>query len=193
MAWVRIHDGALSHPKLCALFSWRDPLHVWIWGLTHSQMHLTDGLIARDTVPAQGRKAVEILIARGLWDLHDAGWKIHDFSKWNDTRAKIQKARKASRVRLSAWRMKQQRNAVSNGRETPTHATPRHATTIKNPPTPRAVAQGASRPRLTRDLRKQSERVLSLKFGHCPHDPACANREACVQAIADEIRAKVAS
>jgi hypothetical protein len=68
MPWVRLHDGALTHPKIGRLVNLSHPFDLWIWGLTQAQMHMTDGLIAADSVPRKAHKAAGALVARGLWE-----------------------------------------------------------------------------------------------------------------------------
>lgn len=60
----------------------------------------------------------------------------------------------------------------------------------KNPPTP--LERGAV-VRVTRKLRERAKEILRQRFGHCQHEPTCANHDACVQAIAEELALKVAS
>lgn len=60
----------------------------------------------------------------------------------------------------------------------------------KNPPTPLADAKGGVR--LTRQLRKRAEEIRRIRFGECKHDPTCQSVEACLVAIAAELRAKSA-
>lgn len=123
MAWVRIHDGALSHPKLSPLVRWRDPLHVWLWGLSHTQQHLTDGFIDERVVPRSGRRAAEELVARRLWDEAPGGWRIHDYLDWNDSREQILRGRKKGKERLQRWRAQHERSAEqsSNGQGVSEH------------------------------------------------------------------------
>lgn len=57
----------------------------------------------------------------------------------------------------------------------------------KNPPTP--LAGG----RVTRNERRDAERILKLQFGRCPHEPRCGSHQACVVATVMGLRARVAS
>lgn len=141
MAWVRIHDGALTHPKLVGFIDWRNPFDVWVWGLSYVQMHLTDGTIVKAALPnAQATKTAAKLVSAGLW--HDKGdaFEVHDYLEWNDGRARIMAGRAQTRKRLARWREKRDQNAdsnavtndVRNGQpvrvSNDAHTTPRHAT-----------------------------------------------------------------
>ena len=48
MAWVRIHDDAMSHPKIVGLSD--KAFRLWIWGLSYAQRHLTDGCVTADAM-----------------------------------------------------------------------------------------------------------------------------------------------
>ena len=105
MAWVRIHDGALTHPKVVGMFNPRDPFHLWIWGLSYSQMHLTDGYIPRDAVPVGSRKAEHALCLRGLWEPDErGGLRIHDYIDWNNSKKFVTNKRVAAKERMAAVR-----------------------------------------------------------------------------------------
>jgi hypothetical protein len=60
----------------------------------------------------------------------------------------------------------------------------------KDPPTPHADARGAVR--LTRAVRKRCEDIRRVRMG-CRHEPRCASVDACLLAIAAELRSAVAS
>ena len=107
MAWVRIHDGALSHPKIGGLVDLGHPFDLWVWGLTHCQMHLTDGFIVSDLLPKPALKAATELVRRGLWETHDLGWKVHDYLTWNDCREVVLERQAKAKERKEAWKDKQ--------------------------------------------------------------------------------------
>ena len=102
MAWVRIHDGAMLHPKVSGLTD--KAFRLWVWGLSHSQQYLTDGIIQNDTVPGRLKRAVGELTTRRLWELHDMGYKVHDYLDWNDSREVVLKKRSGAKRRLDDWR-----------------------------------------------------------------------------------------
>jgi len=158
MAWVRIHDGAMSHPKIIGMFDWHDPFHVWVWGLSQSQMHLTDGFVAAVAVPRIGRKAAEDLVCRGLWEAIEGGWRIHDFLDWNDDRETIRKRRSQAQTRMERFR-KRVTNAVGNA----SHSTPLH----KEPPVVPLVGG------------RRRKKALTWPERTCPHEPRCTSFKAC--------------
>lgn len=104
MSWARIHDSALNSPKLVKLFKASDPLHLWVWGLTYCQLHLTDGAIPIEAIPHGGVKAAEALIERRLWEASEGGYQIHDYLDWNESKEVISKKRASSRERVTRFR-----------------------------------------------------------------------------------------
>lgn len=135
MAWVRIHDGAMQHPKILRLSD--SAFRLWIWGLTYSQTHLTDGLIPREALRDVKHKRgdVDILTTAiadtyaPLWERVDGfGFKVHDYLFWNDSREKVRDRQVRSKARVETWREKHARNAVTN-----TFAEPVCNTTLTKP------------------------------------------------------------
>lgn len=116
MAWVRIHDAALSHPKLVGLIDWRNPFCLWVWGLSYCQTHLTDGLIPAAAMPyQQARKAIARLVLAGLWDAQDdGGWRVHDYLDWNDSRNLVLKKRTEAKERMSNARQRSSPDVRAN-------------------------------------------------------------------------------
>ena len=166
MAWVRIHDGALSHPKIIGMFDWHDPFHVWVWGLSQSQMHLTDGLLTFASVPRMGRKAAEELVARNLWESVEGGWRVHDYLDWNDDRATVRRKREQSKTRGERFKKRVANSVAAREETTPT---PLHSTI--EPPNPLSAKGGRRR------------RTKGIQGGRCPHDPVCASFQDCTRRI----------
>lgn len=105
MAWVRIHDGAMSHPKIVGLIDWRNPFCVWVWGLSYCQQHLTDGAIVKDALPNRDAvKTAEKLVAKGLWLDVGAAFHVHDYLDWNNGRDVITEKRQQAKDRARSSR-----------------------------------------------------------------------------------------
>lgn len=148
MPWVRIHDGALSHPKITGLVDLRNPFVLWVWGLTHCQMHLTDGVIVRDSVPSFARKAARELVRRNLWEALEIGWKVHDFLSWNDSRDLVLERQNQAKERRAQWRLRMRLGRV-----------PSASGTLNK-------QRDNGQPNLTKPNHKREELT-------CPHDPPC--------------------
>jgi len=101
MAWVRIHDGALSHPKVVGIFDPRRPFDLWLWGLSYTQTHLTDGHLPSEAIPRGVSKATGVLIARGLWEPFERGFRIHDYLDWNDSKEYVTSVRQLAKARMA--------------------------------------------------------------------------------------------
>jgi hypothetical protein len=180
MAWVRIHDGALSHPKLAGLVDLRDPFTLWIWGLSYCQAHLTDGLIVRDAVPKEGRKSTRKLVELGLWKPLKRDWIVHDFLHWNDSREVVEQRKTKAKLRMSFLRSRERTphvrgipNGERSGNQTKPYIPP------YSPPFPGG--------RITRAERQQAEAIRRQRI-RCPHEPHCPNAEACLHAVVAELR-----
>lgn len=101
MSWVRIHDGAMNHPKILEVFNPRDPFGLWVWGLAYVQLHLTDGFIPEKALAVYRVKStVDRLVTVGLWDRVDAGYVVHDYLHWNDSKMTITQKRLEAKDRM---------------------------------------------------------------------------------------------
>ena len=117
MAWVRIHDAALSHPKIIGMLDLGDPFDLWVWGLSYAQLHLTDGLVPADALPHGSRKAVSKLVLRKLWEAQEDGsFKIHDYLQWNDSKALVNKRQTEAKERMANARERRSREQPANVR-----------------------------------------------------------------------------
>jgi hypothetical protein len=162
VAWVRIHDGAMTHPKLIGLFNWRDPFHVWVWGLSHCQLHLTDGFIAFVSVPKMGRKAAAALVVQALWENTEGGWLVHDYFDWNDSRETITKKRGEARERMAAAR-ERSASVLANSH-------------MNKSRTSHEVLRGVGR------VKSSSEGEREREPWDCPHVDRCESPQICANA-----------
>lgn len=102
MAWVRIHDGAMTHPKIIGLSD--KAFRLWIWGLSYSQQHLTNGAIPSVAIPSRMVRATADLVTANLWDASASGYQVHDYLDWNDSRDVVLKKRTDAKDRMQAAR-----------------------------------------------------------------------------------------
>jgi hypothetical protein len=98
MVWVKVDDGLFSHPKFAALGELMLPAAgLYVLALSWSGHELTDGFIPTAQVARlAGRKVspiVRALVAAGLWDVVEGGYRIHDFLEYNPSRAEALAAR----------------------------------------------------------------------------------------------------
>lgn len=110
MAWVRIHDGAMTHPKIVGLSD--KAFRLWIWGLSYSQQHLTDGQIPAAAIPARIVRAQRDLVTAGLWKAQTAAYQIHDYLQWNDSKDFVLKKRAEAKERMTNTRQRSSRELL---------------------------------------------------------------------------------
>lgn len=104
MAWVRIHDGAMSHPKILKLSD--AAFRLWVKGLSYTQTHLTDGELAAEALDymCAKRAAIDQLLDARLWVRDGAVMRIHDYLNWNDSRQDVLRKRSEARDRATKSR-----------------------------------------------------------------------------------------
>jgi hypothetical protein len=104
MPWCRIDDAAMSHPKIVGLSD--KAFRLWVWGLAYAQLHLTDGRIIAEAIPARLKRASADLLGARLWETEPSGFQIHDYLDWNESREVVLAKRDGARHRLQMHREK---------------------------------------------------------------------------------------
>jgi len=110
--WARLDDSLLDHRKiLSAGRAFRRvgngraaALGFYAAGLIYTMKHLTDGFLPTAVVEELGfadrpLDAAKAMVAAGLWDAVDGGYKVHDFHDFNPAASDIQDKRKRDRER----------------------------------------------------------------------------------------------
>lgn len=160
MAWVKLDDKVMTHPRIFSLSD--KSFRLWIWGLCYAQQHLTDGLIPAGLIPARLRRSAPDLVTRELWresggngpvPVPGYGYAIRDFLQWNDSKADVERKRRESADRQAVFRSS--RNALvtpaSNG-EVPVWCGESDALTEKESEENRATDLGARAATLLQEL-----------------------------------------
>jgi hypothetical protein len=127
MAWGRLDDGIIDHPKFAALAATVGlklieriaAVGLWTKGNAYCAKHLTDGFIPRVMVPSLASvpprlayKLAEALVAArgrsefGLWEHVEDGYQVHDWQDWNRSKERVTAIRslKAEAGRLGGLR-----------------------------------------------------------------------------------------
>lgn len=121
MTWVRLDDSMPEHPKMEALSDRAFRLHVS--ALCYCNRLLTDGEIPASTahrMVGNGKRYAAELVAAGIWDAVDDGFKIHDYEDYQPSRETVLRERAKTAERVSRWRARNAvTNTVSNGHVTP--------------------------------------------------------------------------
>lgn len=102
MSWAKLDDCFADHPKFAGLSL--AAVGLWACGLAYCSRHLTDGEISKKMLhrispeAAPAASAAE-LVAAGIW--HDVGdrYEVHDYLKYNPSRAKVLAQREADAER----------------------------------------------------------------------------------------------
>lgn len=94
MAWARIDDGIIE--RLQALGLTEDAIDLHLRAIIYCNKNLTDGYIPKDALRGLTRKrnvqlTVKQLQIKCRWTpcVNRAGWDIHDYLEWNESRAEV--------------------------------------------------------------------------------------------------------
>ena len=110
MPWARLDDTLHGHPKIRKAWRCRPALGLHLLALSHCSSYETDGRVSRefveDQLPDSGERVpvVDALVGAGLWKEHKDGWEIHDFLKYNPSKADAEARREADRKRKQEGR-----------------------------------------------------------------------------------------
>lgn len=150
MAWTRIDDGFADHPKVIGLSDAAFRLHVH--ALCYAARTLTDGLVPHGWLTGgKGRrvpKAVTELVAARLWEEALPDYRIHDYLKYQPSRADAEGKRQEAADRMKRAREVRANNLRSSQevRSTPSHPIPsqraRATPSLVRPRDPNAFAEG---------------------------------------------------
>jgi len=101
MAWAKLCDSALTHPKLWGLPD--DAFAFWIRAILYASAHLTDGLLDDRAMRflRPKKRVLELLLREQLLDKKPDGTiEIHDFLDYNPTRKQVLAERERARERM---------------------------------------------------------------------------------------------
>lgn len=106
MPWFKVDDQLYSHPKWLAT-----PLPargLWASAGSWCAAQVTDGLVPTAVLVVLGgrRKDALDLVASGLWDADPAGWRFHDWDKFQPSAEQVNAERDAARQRQKRAREK---------------------------------------------------------------------------------------
>ena len=203
MTWAKLSDKLWSHPKVVGLPL--PALRLWLFGLSWASGHETDGHIPRAVLPIifGTPKLAAALVSARLWETADGGWQIHNFTRYNPTRAELDEKRAATAERVAAFRVAKKRtgnatgNAVTNsvGNTSPDPTRP----DTDQPTTPDQDLSGTQRPPpppAELPAVPPDDRETPMPLDWQPHPAAVAELarglnapESAVRAAAEEFRA----
>jgi hypothetical protein len=111
MAWIRLDDDYVYHPKFTALSS--DAFRLWHEGMAYCRKMMTDGLIRRSALKtfryAKRTAVLELTTApepkiAPLWEADPEGFRVHDYLDWNPSQEEDQRDRDTAKRRMRAFR-----------------------------------------------------------------------------------------
>lgn len=83
MSWGRIDDDLHSHPKIVGLANRHDPLNVWVRLNSWCRKHSPTGVVPQRVADLNAtRKCIARLVASGLWEVVENGFRFHDFEHY---------------------------------------------------------------------------------------------------------------
>lgn len=96
MSWLKLDDHYFDHPKIAA--AGRDGALLDLAGMLYCARFLTDGRIptgmVRRLAPVDDpASCAEILVSVGRWEPIEGGYMVHDYLKYNPSRAKVMQDR----------------------------------------------------------------------------------------------------
>lgn len=179
MPYASIDDNMTEHPKVERLSD--AAFRVYVTSICFCSRNLTDGLILRQQAAkvAASPKIIRELVDAGRWDADPEGWRVHNYLKWNKSRAEVlafkeQQARKArGRWGVADGAPAGGANGIApgnangngagyaNGNALPASPLPVNSPPDVNPPNP-PLAGGTRSPRLGRRKRDVDERKRQM-------------------------------
>lgn len=116
MSWFKLDDQFFTHPKV--LRAGNEATLLYVSGGCYCAKHLTDGLIPKCAVPtlttlSRASKAVERLLAVGLWHELEDDYEMHDYLVYNPSRVEVESVREAARERRSNGGKRSRERAAS--------------------------------------------------------------------------------
>lgn len=113
MSWLKIDDRALDDPKLVDLSdaAWRAVVRSWMYAARHETDGYLPSAVADDLTRHRHRVLVEILEAPlgALWIPNGRGYGIHNFTKYNPTKAELDESRAQAAERQRRRRITHER------------------------------------------------------------------------------------
>jgi hypothetical protein len=130
MIYAKLDVDILDHPR--ALAAGRDARDLWIWSVLYARKHQTDGEIPIASVLASswglgGKKngrLADRLVAVGLWERTDDGFRVLRYAAKNDTKQAISERQRFERERKADRRSRSRApDSVSSPASCPTGTT----------------------------------------------------------------------
>jgi hypothetical protein len=110
MPWFKVDDNLAFHHKVVA--AGNPAIGMWVRAGALCAQQLTDGFIPEHMIGAIGTKAqAEKLVSVGLWDLAQGGYRFHEWSERQPSKASVEAERAASADRMREYRARRKGTA----------------------------------------------------------------------------------
>ena len=118
MAWLKLDDGFVEHPRIEKLGSRAFRLHVTALcqcarKLTDGHISDTDAKVAR-LLAGAGTRAISELEEAGLWERNGHGWVVRDYLDYNPSAEQVRAERKRAADRMRNVRANVRPNVRKN-------------------------------------------------------------------------------
>jgi len=172
VSWGKLCDTFWAHPKTRQAHAQdAGSISLYAFGISYSCDQMTDGHIPEFVLPMLGGtpEQAQILVSAGLWDVdaERAGWLIHDFLVYNDSKADLldrrSKRSEAGKRGGQASRKHTLSKRQANAKQMPSGGLPvaYDMSQAKRNPEPEPEPEPTrSKDRVTRTASKSSEREM---------------------------------
>jgi hypothetical protein len=100
--WVKLDDQFTAHPKVARLSDLAFRVHIET--MCYCARYLTDGYVPSKVSRNVHWKVLASLVASGLWEPVEDGYRIHDWAEWNPPADAVRARRKRDAERKRAAR-----------------------------------------------------------------------------------------
>lgn len=119
MVWLRLEDTFPEHPKVLAagaIAAWLN-----VCAIAYCNRQLTDGFVPTAAVAQMGRiRDAATLVRVGLWQQVPGGYEIHDYLRYQPSRAEVEDRRQRDReAKVAGGRARAKRARRIDGRFAP--------------------------------------------------------------------------
>lgn len=103
MPWFKVDDNLAFHHKVVA--AGNPAMGLWVRAGSACAQQLTDGFVPHHMIATLGTKAqAERLVSAGLWTRVEGGYKFHEWTERQPSKADVEAERAAHAARMRAYR-----------------------------------------------------------------------------------------
>jgi hypothetical protein len=106
MPWVKIDDQFWANPKVAN--AGNEAAGIFARSLAYCASQLTDGFVSNDAalfITKGKQKPLDHMVASGLWEVAQGGYRIPDYLDFNPPRVKVEERRRKDAERKAQGRV----------------------------------------------------------------------------------------